>query len=154
MSAFLVSKRHFRECAERDEVKIRSLCSGLRKAGGGDEIENPRAGARIFPRLRSDFAGAPPRTPSAFDRTRLRSLHPAPAAFRHPPFGGSQKAGGGDEIRTHDGVSPIHAFQASALNHSATPPPGSGRFRGREHSRAPRPRQASHPSGKTVIFQP
>ncbi len=30
--------------------------------------------------------------------------------------------GGGDEIRTHETVSRLHAFQASAINHSATPP--------------------------------
>ena len=54
---------------------------------GGDEIENPRAGTRIFPRYRSDFADAPPRTPSAFDRTCVRSLHPAPSACPWPPTG-------------------------------------------------------------------
>lgn len=30
--------------------------------------------------------------------------------------------GGGDEIRTHDRFNPMPAFQASALNRSATPP--------------------------------
>jgi hypothetical protein len=30
--------------------------------------------------------------------------------------------GGGSGIRTHDTVSRIHAFQASAFSHSATPP--------------------------------
>jgi hypothetical protein len=31
-------------------------------------------------------------------------------------------SGGGSGIRTHDTVSRIHAFQASAFSHSATPP--------------------------------
>jgi hypothetical protein len=30
--------------------------------------------------------------------------------------------GGGSGIRTHDTVSRIHAFQACAFSHSATPP--------------------------------
>jgi hypothetical protein len=33
-----------------------------------------------------------------------------------------QENGGGDEIRTHGTVSRTPAFQASAFNHSATPP--------------------------------
>jgi hypothetical protein len=36
--------------------------------------------------------------------------------------GGEQGAGGGSGIRTHDTVSRIHAFQASAFSHSAIPP--------------------------------
>jgi hypothetical protein len=35
-------------------------------------------------------------------------------------------SGGGSGIRTHDTVSRIHAFQASAFSHSATPPGTSG----------------------------
>ena len=33
-----------------------------------------------------------------------------------------EAAGGGSGIRTHDTVSRIHAFQACAFSHSATPP--------------------------------
>lgn len=33
-----------------------------------------------------------------------------------------RRDGGGDEIRTHDRFDPMPAFQASALNRSATPP--------------------------------
>jgi hypothetical protein len=36
--------------------------------------------------------------------------------------GHGQGAGGGSGIRTHDTVSRIHAFQASAFSHSAIPP--------------------------------
>lgn len=45
------------------------------------------------------------------------------------------KAGGEDEIRTHEGLSPPHAFQACALNHSATSPDA---FLGRGSSRTKR----------------
>ena len=67
--------------------RILGVTGGRKCAGGGDEIENPRAGTRIFPRYRSDFADAPPRTPSAFDRTCVRSLYPAPSACPGPPSG-------------------------------------------------------------------
>ena len=41
-----------------------------------------------------------------------------------PENGFWKRLGGGSGIRTHDTVSRIHAFQASALSHSATPPQG------------------------------
>ena len=59
--------------------------------------------------------------------------------------------GGGSGIRTHDTVSRIHAFQASALSHSAIPPvTGSAQYSeaARSHnprrtSRSPRPKDRS-----------
>jgi hypothetical protein len=47
---------------------------------------------------------------------------------RHQPEGDA--GGGGSGIRTHDTVSRIHAFQASAFSHSAIPP----QRRARQHA--------------------
>jgi hypothetical protein len=55
-----------------------------------------------------------------------RKVSPHYAVFRGPSLrgrpGSGGIAGGGSGIRTHDTVSRIHAFQASAFSHSATPP--------------------------------
>src|SRR5580700_2008542 len=47
------------------------------------------------------------------------TLSPTVVALENGLRGGT---GGGSGIRTHDTVSRIHAFQASAFSHSATPP--------------------------------
>src|SRR5256885_4451420 len=46
----------------------------------------------------------------------------APLATQSPDRRNIRLAGGGSGIRTHDTVSRIHAFQASAFSHSAIPP--------------------------------
>src|ERR1700728_5185201 len=53
---------------------------------------------------------------------------------------GERAVGGGSGIRTHDTVSRIHAFQASAFSHSATPP-GEAQYSGGASSYNPRKRR-------------
>jgi hypothetical protein len=59
---------------------------------------------------------------SALPRTRVRLPIPFAQNKNRAPFGTRLNYGGGRGIRTLDTVSRIHAFQACAFSHSATPP--------------------------------
>src|ERR1700733_11840105 len=61
---------------------------------------------------------------------------------------GERAVGGGSGIRTHDTVSRIHAFQASAFSHSAIPP-GAARPEYSEPHRADNPNQ--HDTGSLSL---
>src|SRR6202022_2495652 len=77
------------------------------------------------------FGDKPPQRENFWARARRRS---AEVCAGSPPLLGffslttvaenfvPRPAGGGSGIRTHDTVSRIHAFQASAFSHSAIPP--------------------------------
>lgn len=68
-------------------------------------------------RLRSRYAVACRRT-----HVVRNELSPDQHLLKNAHKGRFLINGGGDEIRTHDRFDPMPAFQASALNRSATPP--------------------------------
>jgi hypothetical protein len=68
--------------------------------------------------LKSDFA-------TAFSSSALRK------ALHTTLLGGAQSIGGESGIRTHDRLSPIHAFQACAFNRSAISPLWGANYIGR-----------------------
>jgi hypothetical protein len=61
--------------------------------------------------------------------------------------------GGGSGIRTHDTVSRIHAFQASAFSHSAIPPHRDAAAKQALYIAAPRGVTSKRPGGHVVAVQ-
>ena len=85
-------------------------------------------------------------------RRRIK-LETALPTLRDACMAANRVLGGGSGIRTHDTVSRIHAFQASAFSHSATPPQGARNIAGRlsETTRAGA-RLARYPFTETAGF--
>ncbi len=81
---------------------------------------------------------------------RAAEIPPIAPSPRYPPdfCKTRRQAGGGGGIRTRDTVARIHALQACAFDHSATPPaPRNGRARLAERAAAAQPRRVRLSAG-------
>jgi len=124
-SLFALAKTNGRCGVNRGFAALRPLlllvpCAIQRMSGGGGG-----SGIRTQKHSRSERVIFAPGFVKDKCEERAKSWvrYPPPAPVQpHAPSGAWGWAGGGSGIRTHDTVSRIHAFQASAFSHSATPP--------------------------------
>jgi hypothetical protein len=110
-----VSKSAVPGCPKRPELRVLARTVTRRGSTEQERKSGPRENIQPLAPLRESRG--------SYLKSQNRPPEPAHPLKRESC---EKRAGGGSGIRTHDTVSRIHAFQASAFSHSATPPGTSG----------------------------